>query len=85
MRYRIDGTLHDTLSLPAVAASLLISRVKILANMNIADHHRPQDGQFSIKAKGRLMDIRVGTGPTIHGEMASLRLLYKSRATLNIR
>jgi len=84
VRYRIDGTLHDTLSLPSVAASLLISRIKILANMNIADHHRPQDGQFSIKAKGRLMDIRVGTGPTVHGEMASLRLLYKSRATLSM-
>ena len=84
VRYRIDGTLNDTLSLPSVAASLLISRIKILANMNIADHHRPQDGQFSIKAEGRSMDIRVGTGPTVHGEMASLRLLYKSRATLGL-
>jgi len=84
VRYRIDGTLQDTLSLPSVAASLLISRVKILANMNIADHHRPQDGQFSIKAKGRSMDIRVGTAPTVHGEMASLRLLYKSRAALKL-
>jgi general secretion pathway protein E len=82
VRYRIDGTLHDTLSLPSVAANVLVSRVKILANMNIADHHRPQDGQFSVKAKGRLMDIRVGTAPTVHGEMASLRLLYKSRTTL---
>ncbi len=84
VRYRIDGTLQDTLSLPSVAASLLISRVKILANMNIADQHRPQDGQFSIKAKGRSMDIRVGTAPTVNGEMASLRLLYKSRATLGL-
>jgi len=84
VRYRIDGTLQDTLSLPSVAASLLISRVKILANMNIADHHRPQDGQFSIKAKGRSMDIRVGTAPTVNGEMASLRLLYKSRAALEL-
>jgi len=83
VRYRIDGTLHDTLSLPMVAASLIISRVKILASMNIAAHH-PQDGQFSFKSKGRLVDIRVATGPTVYGEMASLRLLYKSRATLNL-
>ncbi|UCC91155.1 MAG: Flp pilus assembly complex ATPase component TadA, partial [Dehalococcoidia bacterium] len=84
VRYRIDGTLHDTLSLPSVAAGLIISRIKILANMNIADHHHPQDGQFSLESKGRLIDIRVGTAPTVYGEMASLRLLYKSRAMLNL-
>ena len=84
VRYRIDGTLHDTLSLPTVAAGLIISRIKILASMNIADHHHAQDGQFSFKSKGRLIDIRVGTAPTVCGEMASLRLLYKSRATLNL-
>jgi len=84
VRYRIDGTLHDTLSLPLVAAAPLISRIKILANMNIADHHRSQDGQFSIEAKGRLLDIRVGTAPTVYGEMVALRLLDKSRATLTL-
>lgn len=84
VRYRIDGTLHDTLSLPPVAAGLIISRIKILASMNIADHHHPQDGQISLKSKARFIDIRVATAPTIHGEMASLRLLYKSRAMLNL-
>jgi len=84
VRYRIDGTLHDTLSLPTVAASLIISRIKILAKMNIADHHHPQDGQFSFKSKGRLIDIRVAAAPTVYGEMASLRLLYKSRVTLSM-
>ncbi len=84
VRYRIDGTLHDMFSLPLMTATLLISRIKILANMNIADHYRPQDGQFSIKAKGRLIDIRVGTIATVHGEMAALRLLDKSRATLTL-
>ena len=84
VRYRIDGTLHDTLSLPSVAAGLIISRIKILASMNIADHHHPQDGQISLKSKARFIDIRVATAPTVHGEMASLRLLYKSRAMLNL-
>jgi len=84
VRYRIDGTLHDTLSLPLMTAAPLTSRIKILANMNIADHHRPQDGQFSIKAKGRLIDVRVGTTPTVYGEMAALRLLDKSRAALTL-
>ncbi len=84
IRYRIDGTLHDMLSLPLTTATPLISRIKILANMNIADRHRPQDGQFSIKTKGRLIDIRVGTTPTVYGEMAALRLLDKSRATMTL-
>lgn len=84
VRYRIDGSLHDMFSLPLVAANPLISRIKILASMNIADHHRPQDGQFSIKAKGRLIDIRVGCIATVYGEMATLRLLDKSRATLTL-
>jgi len=82
VRYRIDGTLHDMFSLPLVTANPLISRIKILASMNIADHHRPQDGQFSVKAKGRLIDVRVGCIATVYGEMAVLRLLDKSRATL---
>jgi len=84
IRYRIDGTLHDMLSLPLMTAIPLISRIKILANMNIADRHRPQDGQLSIKTKGRLIDIRVGTTPTVYGEMAALRLLDKSRATMTL-
>jgi general secretion pathway protein E len=85
VRYRIDGTLHEVLSLPSPTATLLISRIKILANMNIADHHRPQDGQFSFKTKGRrLIDIRVGTIATVWGEMATLRLLDKSRAIMTL-
>ncbi len=85
VRYRIDGTLHDMLSLPLATAAPLISRIKILASMNIAEHHRPQDGQFSIKTKGRQsIDIRVGTFPTVYGEMAALRLLDKSKAVMTL-
>ncbi len=84
VRYRIDGTLHDMLSLPLATATPLCSRIKILANMNIAEHHRPQDGQFSFSTNGRLLDIRVGTAPTVYGEMVALRLLDKSRANLTL-
>ncbi len=85
VRYRIDGTLHDMLSLPLATATPLISRIKILANMNIADHHRPQDGQFSVKTKGRRsIDIRVGIIATVYGEMATLRLLDKSKAIMSL-
>jgi general secretion pathway protein E len=84
VRYRVDGTLHDTLSLPLATSIPLLSRIKVLANMNITERHRPQDGQFSVDAKGRLIDIRVSTTPTVNGEMAALRLLYKSRATMTL-
>jgi general secretion pathway protein E len=82
VRYRIDGTLHDMFSLPLMTLTPIVSRIKILAGLNIADHHRPQDGQFSVKSKGRFIDIRVGIIATVYGEMAVLRLLDKSRATL---
>ncbi len=84
VRYRIDGTLQDMISLPLNIHSAIVSRVKILADMNIADHHRPQDGQFSTEAKGREIDIRVATAPTVSGEMAVLRLLDKSLALMEM-
>jgi general secretion pathway protein E len=80
VRYRIDGILHEMMSLPLSINRALISRIKILSDMNIADHLRPQDGQFSFDAKGRSIDIRVATVPVVNGEMAVLRLLDKSRA-----
>jgi general secretion pathway protein E len=81
VRYRIDGILHEMMSLPLSINRALISRIKILSDMNIADHLRPQDGQFSFDAKGRSVDIRVATVPCVTGEMAVLRLLDKSRAS----
>jgi general secretion pathway protein E len=85
IRYRIDGTLHDTLSLPLATSIPIISRLKILAKMNIADHQRPQDGQISVKPKDRQeIDIRVATIPIVHGEMAALRLLDKSKALMTL-
>ncbi len=84
IRYRIDGTLQDMMSLPLNIHRALISRIKILADMNIADRHRPQDGQFSTEAKGRQIDVRVATAPSVSGEMAVLGLLDKSMAILGL-
>ncbi|MFC1910336.1 GspE/PulE family protein [Chloroflexota bacterium] len=84
LRFRIDGTLHDMLALPLNIATPLITRVKVLANMNIADQLRPQDGQLSVNAKGRKLDVRVATIVTVHGEMAALRLLDKSRVNMDL-
>jgi general secretion pathway protein E len=84
IRYRIDGTLQDTMSLPLSIHRALISRIKILGQMNIADHFRAQDGQFSAESKGRPIDVRVATAPTIWGETATLRLLDKSLAVLGL-
>jgi general secretion pathway protein E len=82
VRYRIDGILHEVTSLPLGAHAPLISRIKILAGMNIADPRRPQDGQFSLTSTGRDIDVRVATISTVHGETAVLRLLDKSMAAL---
>ena len=84
VRYRIDGTLQDLMSLPLNIHLALISRIKILSDLNIADRHRAQDGQFSTQAKGRDIDVRVATAPTVNGEMAELRLLDKSLAVLGL-
>ena len=79
VRYRVDGVLQDTMSLPLSAQAALISRIKVMADMNIADH-RPQDGQLSFKVKNQEIDVRVATINTIYGEMATMRILDKSFA-----
>jgi len=84
IRYRIDGTLQDTMSTSLNVHRALISRIKILSGLNIADHFRPQDGQFTTEAKGREIDVRVAIAPTVSGETATLRLLDKSLPTLGL-
>ena len=79
VRYRIDGALHDVLDLPASMGPAVVSRVKILASMNIVERRRPQDGQISMEIEGRGVDIRVSTTAVIEGEKVVLRLLDKSR------
>ena len=78
IRYRIDGILHDMFSLPLTGHAPLVSRVKILAGMDIAEQRRPQDGQFSIEVEGREIDIRTATMETAYGERVTLRILDKS-------
>ena len=78
IRYRIDGILYDILSLPRRIQSPLISRIKIMAKLNIAEKRLPQDGRIEIKIADRLVDIRVSVIPTAFGERVVLRLLDKS-------
>ncbi len=80
IRFRTDGILHEIMNLPLSAHSPFISRIKIMAGMNIAERRRPQDGQISFKMRDREVDIRVATSNTIYGEMSVLRLLDKSFA-----
>jgi type IV pilus assembly protein PilB len=79
VRFRIDGALHDVLTLPAEIGPAVVSRVKIMAGMNIVERRRPQDGQIATEIDGRALDIRVASTATIRGEKVVMRLLDKSR------
>ncbi len=82
VRYRIDGILHEVMSLPLSVHPPLLSRVKIMSGLNIAERRRPQDGQIAFNMGDRDVDIRVATTSTIHGEMVVLRILDKAFAFL---
>jgi type IV pilus assembly protein PilB len=84
VRYRVDGALHDALSLPSNIGPALISRLKIMASMNIVERRRPQDGQFTLTVDDRDVDVRIATVATIWGEKCVLRLLDKSRSLLRL-
>ncbi|MGO4256738.1 GspE/PulE family protein [Marmoricola sp. RAF53] len=79
VRYRIDGALSEVLDLPGSIGPALVSRVKILAELNIVERRRSQDGQISMEVEGRAVDIRVATTAVVGGEKVVLRLLDKSR------
>jgi type IV pilus assembly protein PilB len=84
VRFRVDGLLHDVLNAPLSLQAGVVSRVKIMAGMDIADHRRPQDGRFSMVAQGLSVDIRAASLPTIYGEALVLRLLQKDQGLLEI-
>ena len=84
IRYRIDGVLRDTTVLPRQMGAPLVSRLKIIAGMNIAEHRRSQDGQCLVVVDEKKVDIRVGCANTIYGEMAVLRLLSHTASFLNL-
>ena len=77
LRYRIDGLLQETAPPPKPLHAALVSRIKIMADMNIAERFMPQDGHIQINHRGARVDIRVGTMPNIHGESLVMRLLVK--------
>ncbi len=86
VRYRIDGVLHDTPTRSEIRRfqAAIISRIKILSNLNIAEKRLPQDGGFKIRAHGKETDIRVSIIPTIWGEAVVMRLLDKSSIALEL-
>ncbi|MBX3697815.1 MAG: type II secretion system ATPase GspE [Dokdonella sp.] len=75
VRYRIDGVLHEVESPPAASTAAVISRVKIMAKLNIAERRLPQDGRIMIRVQGKELDLRVSTVPTSHGESVVMRIL----------
>jgi general secretion pathway protein E len=84
VRYRIDGILYNILSLPRRIQSPLVSRIKIMASLNIAEKRLPQDGRIEIKVADRSVDIRVSVIPTAFGERVVLRLLDKTASILDL-
>ena len=84
VRYRIDGILYDTINPPKKYQSAIISRIKIMANLDIAEKRLPQDGRIKIKIADRLIDIRVSIIPTQFGERVVMRLLDKSSILLGL-
>ncbi len=84
VRYRIDGALKEVLTLPSSMGVGLISRIKIMAGMNIVERRRPQDGQLRTEIDGREVDVRVATAATIWGEKCVMRLLDRTRSVLHL-
>src|SRR5437867_4594227 len=86
IRYRIDGILHQTPMPPQLKRyqAALISRIKVMSGMNIAEKRLPQDGRINVRIKGEEIDIRVSTVPTVYGESVSLRLLTRGKIFLSL-
>lgn len=77
VRYRVDGVLHETESPPMAMYAAVVSRIKIMANLDIAERRLPQDGRLRVRLHGIETDLRVSTVPTLYGESLVMRLLYK--------
>ena len=84
VRYRIDGVLHEIMRSPKTIQSGVISRLKIMADINIAERRVPQDGRLSVNANGRKIDLRVASLPTVWGEKIVMRILDNSTARLDL-
>jgi type IV pilus assembly protein PilB len=84
VRYRIDGVLHEVMRPPKNIQSGIVSRLKVMADINIAERRVPQDGRINTVIGGRDVDLRVATLPTVHGEKVVMRVLDKSTALLRL-
>lgn len=84
IRFRVDGVLRDVLEPQRIIAPLIVSRIKIMAKLDIAEKRLPQDGRITLRIAGRAVDVRVSTMPTSHGERVVLRLLDKQNARLDL-
>ena len=84
IRCRIDGVLREIMKLPKTTEAPLVSRVKILSNLKIDEHRIPQDGQFSVRAAGKDIDLRIAISPVVWGEQIVIRLLDKSGTSLRL-
>ena len=84
VRFRVDGMLHDAMSAPASLRLGVISRIKIMTEMDISEHRRPLDGRMSLTIRGLAVDIRSASLPTIYGEAVVLRLLRRDQGLLDI-
>jgi type IV pilus assembly protein PilB len=85
VRYRIDGVLHDIMTPPKQMEAAIISRIKVMAKMDIAERRLPQDGRVSVKFANKDVDLRVSSLPSLFGEKIVLRLLDKSRVVLDLQ
>lgn len=84
VRFRVDGILREALSVPIRLASLIVSRIKVMARLDIAEKRIPQDGRISVTLGGKTLDVRVSTLPSRGGERVVMRLLDKEQAGLNL-
>jgi general secretion pathway protein E len=84
VRYRIDGVLHDVETPPRRLQAAIVSRIKIMAKLNIAERRLPQDGRIKLRMMGKEIDLRVSTLPTLYGESVVLRILDRSSIVVNL-
>jgi len=85
VRFRVDGALKEIETLPAHLKSALVSRIKVMSGLDIAERRLPQDGRLRIAVRGHEIDLRVATSPTIHGETVVLRILDRSKLSLDFK
>ncbi len=85
VRYRVDGAMTEAIKLPSRMSAALVSRLKVMAGLNIVERRRPQDGQMAITVDNRPIDVRIATAATVHGEKVVMRLLDKTKSLISLK